>query len=167
MNETTTYYLEMKSSSSLKGKKDSQGLQIYECKIRQYQFNRFLYQFVGGSWEWSDKLSWSDDEWKAYAENNNLRTWVAYFKGSPAGYYEMQQQNGGDVEIVQLGLAPKFIGKGFGGYFLSQAIKSAWEWKDTRRVWVHTCNLDHPNALPNYKARGMKVYNVETANKVQ
>ena len=165
MNETTIYYLEMKSSSSLKGKKNSQGLKIYECKIRQYQFNRFLYQFVGEFWEWSDKLLWSDDEWKAYAENNNLRTWVAYFKGSPAGYYELQQQNGGDVEIAYFGLAQKFIGKGLGGYLLFQAIKSAWEWKDTRRVWVHTCNLDHPNALPNYKARCMKVYNVETTNK--
>ena len=166
MKETTIYYLEMKSFSSLKDKQNSQGLQIYECKIRQYQFNRFLYQFVGGSWEWSDKLPWSDDEWKAYAEKNNLRTWVAYFKGSPAGYYELQQQNGDDVEIASFGLAPKFIGKGFGGYLLSQAIKSAWEWKDTRRVWVHTCNLDHPYALPNYKARGMKVYNVETNNKL-
>ena len=80
-------------------------------------------------------------------------------------HYELQKQNYDNVEIASFGLAPKFIGKGLGGYLLFQAIKSAWEWKDTRRVWVHTCNLDHPNSLPNYKARGMKVYNVETANK--
>lgn len=162
MREVTTYYLEMKSASSLKAISASKGLQIYECEIKQFQFNKFLYQLVGRDWEWIDKLSWSDEQWKAYAENDNLRTWVAYYKGSPAGYYELQQQNSGDVEIAYFGLAPKFIGWGFGGYLLSQAIKSAWKMKETKRVWVHTCTLDHPGALQNYKARGMEVYRVDT-----
>ena len=162
MKEVTTYYLEMKSASSLNAIDASKGLQIHECEIKQFEFNKFLYQLVGKDWEWFDKLSWSDEQWKAYAENDNLRTWVAYYKGSPAGYYELQQQNGGDVEIAYFGLAPKFIGRGFGGYLLSQAIKFAWELKGTIRVWVHTCTLDHPSALQNYKARGMEVYRVET-----
>ena len=161
MNEVTTKYLEMKSASSLKDKKESKGLQIVESEIKQFQFNRFLYQLVGKAWQWTDKLSWSDEQWKAYAENDNLRTWAAYLRGSPAGYYELQQQDGGDLEIAYFGLAPKFIGQGFGGYLLSQAIKSAWEWRGTKRVWVHTCSLDHPSALQNYKARGMEVYRVE------
>lgn len=162
MKEVTTYYLEMKSASSLKDIDASKGLQIHECGIKQFQFNKFLYQLVGKDWEWIDKLSWPDEQWKDYAENDNLRTWVVYYKGSPAGYYELQQQDGGDVEIVYFGLAPRFIGQGFGGYFLSQAIKSAWKLKGTKRVWVHTCTLDHPSALQNYKARGMEVYRVET-----
>ena len=162
MKAVTTYYLEMKSESALKEKKQSNGLQIRECEIKQFQFNRFLYQLVGENWQWIDRLSWTDEQWKAYAENDNLRLWVAYHKGSPAGYYELQQQNGGDVEIAYFGLAPKFIGQGFGGYLLSQAIKSAWNWKGTKRVWVHTCTLDHPSALENYKARGLEVYRVET-----
>ena len=162
MNEVTTYYLEMQSADQLNEKSETNGLQIHECRIKQFQFNRFLYQLVGESWKWIDKLSWTDDEWKAFAENDNLRTWVAYYMGSPAGYYELQQQEGGDVEIAYFGLAPRFIGQGFGGYLLSQAIKSAWQWKGTRRVWVHTCTLDHPSALRNYKSRGMMVYKVET-----
>ena len=127
----------------------------------QFQFNRFLYQLVGKDWAWTDRLSWSDEQWKAYAESDNLRTWVAYYKGSPAGYYELEQQKGGDVEIAYFGLAPKFIGQGFGGYLLSRAIKSAWKMKGTKRVWVHTCTLDHPSALHNYQARGLEVYRVE------
>lgn len=162
MNGVTTYYLEMKSASVLKEVYDSKGLQIFECEIKQFQFNRFLYQLVGKHWEWFNKYTWSDKQWKAYVENENLRTWVAYYKGSPAGYYELHQQNDGDVEIVYFGLSPKFIGKGFGSYLLSHAIKSAWAWKGTKRVWVHTCTLDHPNALQNYKARGFAVYRVET-----
>ncbi len=162
MTEVTTYYLEMNSATSLNDKTESNGLQIIECEIKQFQFNKFLYQLVGEDWEWFDKYIWSDEQWKAFAESWNLRTWVAYYKGSPTGYYELQQQDGGDVEIAYFGLTPKFIGRGFGGYLLSQAIKSAWDWKGTTRVWVHTCTLDHPSALQNYKARGMEVYRVET-----
>lgn len=165
MNEVTTYFLEMKSLSALKDKNESKGLQIYECEIKQFRFNRFLYQFIGEAWEWTDKLSWSDEQWKAYAENDNLRTWVAYCKGAPVGYYELQQQDCGSVEIAYFGLAPKFISHGFGGYVLSHAIKSAWGWEGTKRVWVHTCTLDHPSALQNYKTRGMEIYRVDTANK--
>ena len=165
MKKVTIYYLELKSPSLLNRKKDSRGLQIHECEIKQFQVNRFFYQIVGESWKWTDWLSWSVEQWKAYAENDNLRTWLAHYKGSPAGYYELQRQDGGDVEIVHLGLASKFIGQGFGGYLLSQAIKAAWEWKGTKRVWVHTCSNDHPNALQNYKARGMEIYRVETVEK--
>lgn len=164
MTEVTTYYLEMKSPSLLIDKTDARGLQIHECKVKQFQVNWFLYQFVGEDWGWTDKLSWSDEQWKAYAEHDNLGTWVAYFAGSPAGYFELQKQNDGNVEIAYFGLAPNFIGQGFGGYLLSEAIKFAWAWEGTNRVWVHTCTLDHPSALQNYQSRCMKIYRVETTH---
>jgi GNAT superfamily N-acetyltransferase len=163
MKKVTTYYLEMKSPSLLTEKSESRGLQVTEAEIKQFQFNRFLYRLVGEAWAWTDKLSWTDDQWQSFAEDDNLRTWVAYFRGSPAGYYELQKQQDGDVEIAYFGLAPRFIGRGFGGYLLSQAIKSAWNWAGTRRVWVHTCTLDHPSALQNYEDRGLEIYRTETA----
>ena len=162
MTDVTTYFLEMKSASWLKDNTEARGLAIVECEHKQFQFNRFLYQLVGSDWRWTDKNGWTDAQWQAFAENDNLRTWVGYCKGSPAGYFELQQQRGGDVEIAYFGLAPRFIGQGFGGYLLARAIKSAWAWEGTRRVWVHTCTLDHPRALPNYQARGFVVYKVET-----
>jgi hypothetical protein len=85
-----------------------------------------LYQFVGEGWNWNDKDSFSDEEWREYSENENLRIWVAYFRGSISGYFELERQPNSNVEITYFGLAPGFIGKGFGGYFLSYAIKSAW-----------------------------------------
>ena len=163
MKEITTYYLEMNAPSVLKNGETLNGFEIRECRIKQFQFNRFLYQLVGGRWQWTDSLSWSDEQWKAYAESDHLRTWVAYDGGSPAGYYELQRQEGGDVEIAYFGLVPRFIGRGLGGYLLSHAVRSAWGWEGTRRVWVHTCTLDHPHALDNYTARGFEVYRVETA----
>lgn len=164
MNKVTIYYLETKSPSSLVGKNESKGLVLTECEIKQFQLNKFFYKFVGEDWNWTDKESWTDEKWKSYAENENLRTWIACYKGSPAGYYELLKQDGGDVEIAYLGLAPKFVGKGFGGYLLTHAIETAWKQKETKRVWLHTCSLDHPNALQNYKARGLKIYKTEDVN---
>lgn len=155
-----TYYLEMRSPASLVYRECPAVLEVRECEVGQFEFNRFLYQLVGGPWQWTDKLSWSDGQWKAYVEDENLRTWVAYKGGTPVGYYELQRQQGGDVEIAYFGLAPKFIGDGYGAYLLYHAVESAWAWQGTKRVWVHTCTLDHPGALPNYKARGLKVYDV-------
>jgi GNAT superfamily N-acetyltransferase len=164
MSLVTTTYLEMRSPDQLNPRTDANGLVAVEAEIKQFRFNRFLYELVGATWQWVDKLSWSDDQWRRFAEADNLRTWLALYRGSPAGYYELQRQDDGNVEIAYFGLAPGFIGKGFGGYLLSHAITSAWNWQGTRRVWVHTCTLDHPGALNNYRSRGMTVYRTETAD---
>ena len=156
------YYLEMSSPHSLKPKDAPEGIVVAECTVKQYPYNAFLYRLVGGDWTWTDKLSWSDGQWKAYVEDENLRTWVAYDGGSIAGYYELQRQPGGNVEIIYFGLTGHYIGKGLGGCLLTHAIQSAWAWGDTKRVWVHTCTEDHPGALSNYQARGMTLYKQET-----
>lgn len=161
--EKTTYFLEMLTPGDLKASVEPDELTINEVEIKQYRFNRFLYQLVGEQWQWTFKLGFSIQQWKDYAESPQLRTFVAYHRGSIAGYYEIQQQAQGNVEICNFGLAPEFIGKGFGGYLLSHAIQSAWSWPDTMRVWVSTCSLDHPSALPNYLARGFSLYQTETS----
>lgn len=151
----------MLEESSLNIKEDSKGLRVLECKIDQHQLNKFLYQFIGAQWNWTDKLSWSNTQWKSYVESELLRTWIAYYKGAIAGYFELQK-TGSDVEIMYFGLSEKFIGIGMGGFLLSNAIQSAWKWPGTSRVCVHTCSLDHPSALQNYKSRGMVVYKEES-----
>ncbi len=157
MSDVTTFYLEMKSPEEIRGKEKPAGFDVIEAEVKEFRLNRYLYQLVGESWNWNGKLALSDHAWKAYAENDDLRTWVAYTKGSIAGYYELQQQDN-EIEIAYFGLAPKFVGKGFGGYLLTHALQSAWSWGNTQRVWVHTCTLDHPSALANYQARGLQLY---------
>ncbi|GAW97207.1 MULTISPECIES: GNAT family N-acetyltransferase [Colwellia] len=158
-----TYYLEMNTPEELIEKTDPRGLAIVEAKINEFRFNKFLYQLIGEQWAWVDKLSLPEAEWEAYVENPDLRTWVAYYEGTIAGYFELNTNESGDTEIAYFGLAPNFIGKGFGGYLLSQAISNAWKITKTKRVWVHTCSLDHDSALSNYKARGLKLYKQEIA----
>lgn len=86
-----------------------------------------------------------------------MRTFVATRRGATAGYYELRRDDAQAVEVAHFGLAPDFIGRGFGGALLTDALRRAWAW-DARRVWLHTCTLDHPAALQNYLARGMQVY---------
>ncbi|KUJ83719.1 N-acetyltransferase [Microbulbifer flavimaris] len=157
----TTYYLEMPDPEQLRGKPQPPELTVNEAVLKEFRFNRYLYQLVGEPWQWVDKLTLSDQAWQEYAERDSLRTWVAYHRGAIAGYYELERQSDGSVQIAYFGLAPRFVGKGFGGYLLTHALQSAWAWDRPRRVWVHTCSLDHPGALGNYEARGMKVYNIE------
>lgn len=153
----TTWFLEMTSPTQLVQKPiPTPDFVIHECRQKHFAFNRFLYSYVGQPWQWTDKLAWSDEQWRDYAENDNLRLWVGYYQGSPAGYFELQKV-AGDVEIAYFGLAPSFIGQGLGGALLSAAIAEAWDW-GAERVWVHTCSLDHPRALQNYQARGLQIF---------
>ncbi|MDA7746417.1 GNAT family N-acetyltransferase [Psychromonas sp.] len=161
MSDNTIYYLEMLQPEQLKEKPAVAGLTITEAEIKEYRFNRYLYSLVGEAWQWFDKLNDSDEVWQAYSERSNLRTWVAYYQGAIAGYFELEISDAQEVEIKYFGLAPAFIGKGLGGYLLSYAIRQAWEVCHAKRVWVHTCSLDHPSALANYQARGLVLYKQE------
>lgn len=162
----------MNHSEDLKEVQESNGLSVVEAEIDNFKFNKFLYQCVGEPWQWVDKLGLSDEIWQNYVENPGLRTWVAYFKGSIAGYFELSIVDRGDagegrcaesldVEIMYFGLAAEFIGKGFGGYLLSRAVQEGWAIPGVKRVWLHTCSLDHPSALKNYEARGFRRYKQE------
>jgi GNAT superfamily N-acetyltransferase len=135
-------------------------IEVRECVVKQPRFNRFLYEYVGGDWRWLDRLAWLPEQWQDYAVHDNLRTFVAYRQGSLVGYYELQQQAGGSVEIRIFGLTPPFVGQGYGGLLLDSAIANAFAWA-AQRVWVHTCDRDHPNALNNYLKSGFKIFKVE------
>ena len=155
------FYLEQYAVSEIKAKPKPAGIELRECVVKQWMFNRFLYQWVGSLWQWHDKLPWSDQEWQRYAESDDLRTWVAYVEGSPAGYFELKRYPDYVVQIMYFGLGEAFLNKGLGGYLLTQALQCAWGWR-ARRVDVNTCSLDHPSALKNYLARGMTLARTET-----
>lgn len=162
--DVTIIYLEMLDAGQLRPKPCPEPvLTVTECLPMQGDLCRSLYQSVGGQWNWYERLDWSDGRWAKLAADESVRTWIARRQGSIAGYFELNR-SGGDVEIKYFGLTPEFIGSGYGGYLLTEAIRQAWNW-DAGRVWVHTCTLDHENALANYQARGMKIFKTETAKK--
>ncbi len=164
MSEVVIYYLEMRRADAHTVKPLPADLTVTEACIKQYQVNRMLYQLVGEDYDWNDKSGWTADQWRHYAESDDLRTWLAYHKGSIAGFFELKQVDAETNELAYFGLAAKFIGKGYGGALLSAALHEAWQWGGPARVIVNTCTLDHPNALANYKARGFKLYDTKTVS---
>jgi GNAT superfamily N-acetyltransferase len=134
--------------------------QLIRVEIPCPELNRFLYAAVGANWWWYSRLPWTHAQWLAYLDRPELETWVAYVRGTPAGYFELERQARDAVELAYFGVMPAFIGKGLGGALLSAAVERAWD-MGAARVWVHTCTLDHPQALPNYRARGFEVFRVE------
>jgi GNAT superfamily N-acetyltransferase len=156
----TTTYLQMTDPAQLRRARPPEiPFQVMRAELPCPELNRFLYTAVGGAWIWYGRLGWDRARWMAYLDRPDLETWLGYARGTPAGYVELERQ-GREVEIAYFGLLPAFIGRGLGGALLTAAIERAWQ-MGASRVWVHTCDLDHPAALANYLARGLVTYQVE------
>ena len=107
---------------------------------------------------------WTDKNWIEYVSNSNLFTFVLKDNEELAGFFELiHHKNKSEIEIVYFGLLKEYFGKKLGGYMLCEAIKKSFSF-NVKRVWAHTCSLDHENAIKNYLSRGMKIYNMETVN---
>jgi len=131
-------------------------LEIRHVELPSPEFSRMLYTAVGADWYWIDRFKWSWSRWYEWLARPELETWVVWVRATPAGFVELER-DGDAVEIASFGLLPAFIGRGIGTRLLDFAIRRAWE-LGPRRVWVHTCSLDGPAALPTYQGRGLGVY---------
>ena len=159
--QVTTTYLEMTEPEALQPTETKpRPFDLVRAEIPCPELNRFLYTAIGADWVWYSRLPWDYDRWLKYLDRAELETWVAYVSGTPAGYFELERQAADNVEIVHFGLLPGFIGQGLGAPLLTETIRRAWD-MGTQRVWVHTCDLDHPHALHNYQARGFRIYKTE------
>lgn len=139
---------------------DDERIRIEQVNNCPASFHRYLYREVGRFYHWIDRLSWSDEEIRAYLAQDGLTLYVMYYGGAPAGYFELSKAADGATEIAYFGLLPEYIGKGLGKHLLSVAIDQAWI-DGATRVWLHTCTLDDAAALPNYLRRGFKPFKEE------
>jgi ribosomal protein S18 acetylase RimI-like enzyme len=156
-------YLEIKSLEDFKEVEAPSQFSFVELlNPKDFQLNKFFYKNVGKNHRWIDRLIWTDLNWIEYVSNKKLFTYVLKEKNEIAGYYELLfYENNKEAEIAYFGILEEYFGKKLGGYLLSEAIKNSFN-QGAKRVWVHTCSLDHENALKNYLARGMKVFKTET-----
>jgi len=153
------YYLEINSINNLKPKSiRSDNFTIKEANKNNFDLNKFFYKQIGKKHQWVDRLVWQDKNWMDYISNKNLKTFVLQKDNDLVGYFELILNNN-NCEIAYFGILEEFIGKGYGGFLLSEALRIGF--KSANRIWVHTCSLDHPNAIENYKSRGMKIFKTE------
>ena len=162
MEKITRNFLEIKSLNNLlKVNKPIDNVEINLLIPSDFQLNKFLYKQIGKKHHWIDRLIWTDQDWIKYVSRLDLYTYILKVNHEIAGFFEfIFHKEKFEIEIAYLGLLEEYIGKGLGGYLLSEAIKIAWTFK-IHRTWVHTCSLDHKNALNNYLARGMKIFKSE------
>ena len=136
----------------------------YFVKLEQsgdFQLNKFFYKNVGKKHHWVDRLIWTDDQWIQYVSDKKVKTYVLKKYEDLAGYFELIiHSDKNEVEIAYLGLLEEYQNQKLGSYLLSSAIKNSFL-NNPKRVWVHTCSLDHKNALKNYISRGMKIFKKE------
>tara|TARA_B100000212_G_scaffold275615_1_gene215131 strand:+ start:31 stop:534 length:504 start_codon:yes stop_codon:yes gene_type:complete len=153
------FYLEINSINELKAKRTlSDDFTLSEAEKSKFDLNKFFYKQIGKKHQWVDRLIWQDKNWIEYVSNKNLKTFILQKNNEFVGYFELLF-NKNECEIAYFGILEEFIGKGYGGFLLSEAIRIGF--KNANRIWVHTCSLDHPNAIENYKSRGMKVFKTE------
>ena len=127
-----------------------------------FQLNKFFYKNIGKKHKWTDRLVWTEAQWIEYVSSKKVKTYILKYQNDLAGYFELIfHSDEKEVEIAYFGLLEEFQNKKLGSYLLSQAIKKSFN-NRVNRVWVHTCSLDHKNALKNYIARGMKIFKSET-----
>lgn len=159
----TISYLEMLNPRALTAKQAPPEFKFALVFPSTPGLNRQFYESVGRLWNWTDRLKWTDDDWRRYVNRTVLQTWVGCLNGEPIGYWELEIQSDGNMEIAYFGLLPEFVGRGLGGVLLTAAVESAWSNPGVRRLWLHTCTDDHPAALENYQKRGFALYKTEQA----
>jgi GNAT superfamily N-acetyltransferase len=155
-------YLEINSIQDLnKVIKPEEDYSLYLLDPINFQLNKFFYKNIGKKHKWIDRLVWTETQWIDYVSNKNVKTYIFKFKEDLAGFFELiLHSEKKEVEIAYFGLLEEFQNKKLGSYLLSQAIQKSFK-ENIKRVWVHTCSLDHKNALNNYIARGMKIFKTE------
>ena len=138
-----------------------EGYVIEIVEPADFQINKFFYKNIGKKHHWVDRLVWTEKQWIDYVSNKKVKTYILKNENDLAGYFELifhVEKN--EVEIAYLGLLEEYQNKKLGSHLLSEAIKNSFISKP-KRVWVHTCSLDHKNALNNYLSRGMKIFKSE------
>lgn len=155
----TTTTLDLAPDKPLTAEAGDRSYDLMKSATTCPELNRFLYTAVGYAWGWYERLAWDYDTWLTYLNDPSVATWIGYQDGTPVGYFELDRDTVGSVEIAYFGLLPWAIGKGLGAGLLSDAIAKARSF-GSGHVWLHTCSLDHPAALPNYLGRGFAVREV-------
>ncbi len=163
--EVIRNYLEINSLKDLKEvDRPSNDYFINLIDPINFQLNRFFYKNIGKNHQWVDRLVWSEENWINYVSSEKVTTYVFKHKDNLLGFFELIfHSENNETEIAYFGILEEFQNKKLGSYLLSEAIKKSFE-KNINRVWVHTCSLDHKNALNNYISRGMKIFKTEIIN---
>ncbi len=153
---TKTTYLEMRSPVR-NDTATPEGVAVAHVEKPSLAEYRHYYSSVGKDFDWVDRILLADEKLVEIIHDNLVEISLLTVGGEPAGFSELDRRTPTEIELAYFGLFPNFIGRGLGKFFLNWTVQHAWSYQPNR-VWVHTCDLDHPAALPNYVRAGFQVY---------
>lgn len=162
--DVTVYYLEMHAPSPTDIAAPRSGLKVVHWPMPQIEPYRALYNAVGEDYRWLSRRKLSDEELASIIHDPRDEVHVLQVDGVDAGFAELDFRDPLQIEIVQFGLLPAFIGHGLGKWFLNQILGYCWH-RSPDRIWLHTCSFDHPAALPNYQQAGFDLYKTEVIHR--
>ncbi|MER5889427.1 GNAT family N-acetyltransferase, partial [Streptomyces sp. NPDC001941] len=156
--DVTTWTLRMDAPGRLRPAHTDAPIRVERSEVPSIDLSRALYAAVGSRVCWTDRFAWDHETWEAWVNRESMATWIATVQGTVAGYFELEAQPGGAVEIVLFGLLPQFYGQGLGGALLTACVRNAWragtDWAPEHgpvsSVYLRTSTLDHRHAVRNY-----------------
>lgn len=158
--EVTVHYLEMRAPFANHPPPSRDDVAVVHAKRPSVAYYRFLYNAVGRDYYWLSRRKLNDTQLSAIIQDPGTEVHVLHVHGCPAGFAELDRREQGEIELVQFGLMPEFIGQGLGTWFLRWTIDKASSYQ-AQRLWLHTCTLDHPAALRTYTKAGFVIYRTE------
>ena len=163
MPKVQRFFLEIQKDNKKKTKLNiPKNIEIYTDKSKDINLNKFFYRQIGIDHFWRDRLIWSDNEWTKYVNNKNLETGIIKIDKGLAGFYELEFHHfQNEIELIQMGILKEFQGRKLGSLLLNHVIHSVFNNSIAKRLWVHTCSLDHKYALKNYISKGLKIFKKE------
>lgn len=159
--DVTVYYLEMHGHTTPVMPEPRDGMSVIHARNPTVDYYRFLYNSVGREFDWYSRRIMPDTDLAAILADPRVELQVLHIDGSPAGFVELDRRIDNEIEIVHFGLMGDWIGQGLGKWFLNRTLHLAWSYQP-KRVWLHTCTMDHPVALPNYRKAGFVLYKEES-----
>jgi ribosomal protein S18 acetylase RimI-like enzyme len=154
-----SYLLELPSKSDFRPKAfPESGISIVRVGTDDADLCRHLWVEVGRGF-WSEREDWMLEQWRTYLSKEAISFWIVRKDIRELGFFELVRDKA-DIKIEGLGLLPQWRNRGLGGGLLSAATQQAFDY-GAKRIWLHTATDDHPNALPNYRKRGYRVYHEE------
>ncbi|GGE01833.1 N-acetyltransferase [Polymorphobacter glacialis] len=117
-----------------------------------------LFREIGAPWLWRGRLVLDDAMLASILDAPTTGIHIATRRdGTPVGMLELDFRIAGEVEIAYFGLVPGMTGNGHGAWLMAHAMRLAWR-PGIGRIWVHTCDLDHPGALGFYQREGFRPF---------
>ncbi|MBR1122957.1 GNAT family N-acetyltransferase [Bradyrhizobium lablabi] len=118
---------------------------------------RGLLKRVGEEWLWASRIRMADDKLASIIEAPQVEIHALVHEDREEGLLEFDFREAGNCEIVFFGVTAKLVGTGAAHWLMQHALQLSWS-RPITRLWLHTCTLDHPAALPFYQRAGFRPF---------